>query len=194
MLIIGLTGSIGMGKSTTADMFRAEGVPVHDSDAAVHALYRSVAVLPIKQIFPDTVVDGVIDRSKLGAEVIGNAERMKALEAIIHPLVERDRRNFLMRSAKMGRRYVVVDIPLLYEIGGETDVDLVVVCSAPEHIQESRVLARPNMTREKFLAIRARQTPDSEKRLRAHFVVDTGSGLYAAQRQIHLFLRSLSGA
>jgi dephospho-CoA kinase len=192
MLILGLTGSIGMGKSTTATMFRAQGVPVHDSDATVHALYRGPAVAPVERAFPGVVVDGVVDRAKLGAQVVGNTERMKDLEQIIHPLVGQAREEFIAKSKAGGYRIIVVDIPLLFEIGGEKDVDLIVVCTAPAHVQASRVLVRPGMTVDKFHGILAKQVPDAEKRRRAHFSIDTSLGLYCARQQVKSLLRSLS--
>lgn len=192
MLVIGLTGSIGMGKSTTANMFRAEGICVHDSDAAVHALYREAAVPLIAKHFPDAIVNGAVDRARLGVEVLGNSERMKLLESIIHPLVGQLRTDFVTENRRFGHRFVVVDIPLLFEIGGENEVDLVVVCSAPEHIQAARVLARPGMTHEKFQSIRDRQVADEIKRRRAHCVIDTSFGLYHARTQVRELIRSLS--
>ncbi len=194
MLIIGLTGSIGMGKSTTAQMFRTEGIPVHDSDASVHDLYRGAAVPAIAAAFPSAIVDGVVDRGKLGAEVLGQPERMKLLESIVHPLVGQARTDFLQTSKRAGHRCAVVDIPLLFEIDGENDVDLVVVCSAAAHIQAARVLARPGMTQEKFQTILAKQVPDELKRRRAHYVIDTGSGFYEAHEQVRELLRSLSAS
>ena len=194
MLIVGLTGSIGMGKSTTAGMFRDHGIPVHDSDAAVHALYRGAAVAKIAEHFPMAVSDGVVDRARLGPEVLGKPERMKLLESIVHPLVGQARSDFVAKHENAGCRIVVLDIPLLFEIGGEKDVDIIVVSSAPDHIQEQRVLARPGMTREKFLAIRSRQTPNDEKRKRAHCVIDTGLGFDSARRQVGAFLRALAGS
>jgi dephospho-CoA kinase len=191
MLIIGLTGSIGMGKSTTAAMFRAEGIPVHDSDATVHTLYRGAAVASIGRAFPGVVVDGVVDRARLGTQVIGNPGRMKKLETIIHPLVGQARELFIAKRKAGGNRIVVVDIPLLFEIGGEKDVDLIVVCTAPAHVQASRVLARPGMTADKFQGILAKQVPDAEKRRRAHFSIDTSLGLYCARQQVKSLLRSL---
>jgi len=173
-------------------MFRAEGIPVHDSDATVHALYRGAAVASIDQAFPGVVVEGVVDRVKLGAQVIGNPGRMKELETIIHPLVGQAREQFLGKRKAGGNRIVVVDIPLLFEIGGEKDVDLIVVCTAPAHVQASRVLARPGMTADKFQGILAKQVPDAEKRRRAHFSIDTSLGLYCARQQVKSLLRSLS--
>lgn len=193
-MLIGLTGSIGMGKSATAAMFRDEGIPVHDSDAAVHALYRGAAVAKIAEHFPGAIVEGAVDRTRLGPEVIGKPERMKLLESIIHPMVEQTRLDFIENSKRLGHPNMIVDIPLLFEIGGENNVDVIAVALAPDHIQEQRVLARSGMTREKFLAIRAKQLPNSEKRRRAHIVIDTSCGFDFARRQVRAFLRSISGA
>lgn len=193
MLVLGLTGSIGMGKSTTSAMFQAEGVPVYDSDAAVHALYAAggAAVTPVEAAFPGVVVDGAIDRPKLSAAVVGNAEALAKLEAIVHPLVGAHRIGFFEAAKAQGRDIVVLDIPLLYETGGEKKVDKVVVVSAPADVQRQRVLARPDMTPEKFEAILARQTPDAEKRARADFVIDTGQGLDHARKQVRDLLTLL---
>jgi dephospho-CoA kinase len=193
MLVLGLTGSIGMGKSTTSAMFRAEGVPVYDSDAAVHALYATggAAVAPVEAAFPGVVVDGAIDRAKLSAAVVGNSEALAQLEAIVHPLVGAHRIGFFETAEAEGRDIVVLDIPLLYETGGEKKVDKVVVVSAPADVQRQRVLARPDMTPEKFEAILARQTPDAEKRARADFVIDTGQGLDHARQQVRDLLTLL---
>ncbi len=191
-MIIGLTGSIGMGKSTIAAMFRDEGIPVHDSDAAVHSLYRGAAVPAIARHFPTAIVDGVVDRARLGPEVLGKPERMKLLESIIHPLVGQARHDFITDNVTAGRSIMVVDIPLLFEIGGEMDVDIIMVSSAPDDIQEQRVLARPGMTREKFLSIRARQVPNAEKCRRAHCVIDTSLGLEPARLQVRSFLRVIA--
>jgi dephospho-CoA kinase len=193
MLILGLTGSIGMGKSTTSAMFQAEGVPVYDSDAAVHALYAAggAAVAPVEAAFPGVVVDGAIDRARLSAAVVGNSEALAKLEAIVHPLVGAHRIGFFEEAEAQGRDIVVLDIPLLYETGGEKKVDKVVVVSAPADVQRQRVLARPDMTPEKFEAILARQTPDAEKRTRADFVIDTGQGLDHARQQVRDLLTLL---
>lgn len=193
MLILGLTGSIGMGKSTTANFFRAEGVPVHDADAAVHALYRGAAVPLIAEAFPGTVTDGVVDRALLGARVLGDAAAMARLETIVHPLVGRVRDSFLAQARAAAAPVVVLDIPLLFETGGERAVDLVALVSAAEAVQKARVCARPGMTEEKFAAILAKQMPDSEKRRRAHAIIDTGLGYTAAQRQVRALLRAVAG-
>ncbi|WP_299007873.1 dephospho-CoA kinase [uncultured Caulobacter sp.] len=193
MLILGLTGSIGMGKSTTAAMFEAEGVPVYDSDAAVHALYAAggAAVAPVEAAFPGVLTDGAIDRAKLSAKVVGNSEAMAKLEAIVHPLVGADRIGFFQKAQAEGRDIVVLDVPLLFETGGEKSVHKVVVVSAPPEVQRARVLARPEMTPEKFEAILARQLPDAEKRARADFVIDTGQGVEPARQQVRDLLTLL---
>lgn len=193
MLVLGLTGSIGMGKSTTATLFEAEGVPVYDSDAAVHALYAvgGAAVAPVEAAFPGVVVDGAIDRARLSARVVGDPEALAKLEAIVHPLVGAHRIGFFEKAQAGGCQIVVLDIPLLFETGGEKKVDKVVVVSAPADVQRARVLARPEMTPEKFEAILARQTPDAEKRARADFVIDTSQGLDSARQQVRDLLTLL---
>ena len=193
MIILGLTGSIGMGKSTTSLMFVAEGVPVYDSDAAVHALYAQggAAVGPVEAAFPGVVVDGAIDRARLSQRVVGEPEALKALEAIVHPLVGADRAGFFAAAAEAGADIVVLDVPLLYETGGDRKVDKVAVVSAPADLQRQRVLARPGMDEAKFAAILARQTPDAEKRARAAFVIDTGQGLDHAHQQVRDLLTRL---
>ena len=193
MIIVGLTGSIGMGKSTTSTMFEAEGVPVYDSDAAVHALYASggAAVAPVEAAFPGVVVDGAIDRARLSAAVVGDAEALQKLEAIVHPLVGAHRIGFFEDAQAQGHDIVVLDVPLLYETGGDKKVHKVVVVSAPAEVQRTRVLARPEMTEAKFEAILARQTPDAEKRARADFVIDTGRGLDTAHQQVRDLLAAL---
>ena len=192
MIILGLTGSIGMGKSATAAMFRNAGIPVHDADAAVHDLYSGVAVPLIETAFPGTVVNGIIDRKKLGERVIGKAEEMKRLEAIVHPLVAEVRNRFLEDAAARGAKLAVLDIPLLYETGGEKLCDYVVVVSAPEEVQRTRVLARPEMTEEKFRAILAKQVPDTEKRKRADFIVDSSQGFEVAEKQVAAIISQLT--
>lgn len=177
MLIIGLTGSIGMGKSTTMQLFAEEGIPVYDADAAVHAVYAGEAVPVVEAAFPGTTADGKVDRQKLSAKVLGNPEALKKLESIVHPMLGAHRQQFLSDAENSGAAIAVLDVPLLFETGGEKRVDAVVVVSAPADIQRTRVLARENMTEEKLDAILARQTPDAEKRRRADFVVDTSSGL-----------------
>ncbi|MFE9085211.1 dephospho-CoA kinase [Brevundimonas sp. NPDC003935] len=186
MIILGLTGSIGMGKSTTGRMFADEGALLWDADAAVHRLYArgGAAVEPLGQAFPGVVVDGAVDRARL-AEALGRDETaFKRLEAIVHPLVAQDRAQDLAAARAEGVRLAVLDIPLLFETGGEAFVDAVVVVTADPEVQAARVLARPGMTRERFEAILSRQTPDAEKRRRADFLVDTGRGLDAAREQV----------
>jgi len=186
MILLGLTGSIGMGKSTTAAMFREAGVPVYDADAAVADLYArgGAAVGPVGEAFPGVVKDGAIDREALRQRVLGDPEALKRLNAIVHPLVGRDRGKFFEGAQAMGADMVVLDIPLLFETGGHANVDAVVVASAPPEMQRERVLARPGMTPERLDAILAQQTPDPEKRARAHFIVDTGRGLEHARLQV----------
>lgn len=192
MLVLGLTGSIGMGKSTTLGFFRAAGVPVHDADAAVHRLYAGAAVAPVDAAFPGTSVDGVIDRVRLAARVLGDPAALRQLEAIVHPLVRAEERAFLAAARKTAAPLVVLDIPLLFETGAENRVDVVVVVSAPAEAQRARVLGRPGMTEEKFASILAKQVPDAEKRRRAHFLVDTSRGFDSARAQIRGILRAVS--
>jgi dephospho-CoA kinase len=184
MRIIGLTGSIGMGKSTTMQLFAEQGVPVYDADAAVHAVYAGEAAPVVEAAFPGTTADGKVDRQELSARVLGNPEALKKLEQIVHPMLGAHRQRFLADAEKSGAPVVVLDVPLLFETGGEKRVDAVVVVSAPAEMQRARVLARENMTQEKLDAILARQTPDAEKRRRADFVVDTSSGLDPVRAQI----------
>lgn len=184
MFILGLTGSIGMGKTTTARLFAEEGVPVHDADAAVHRLYEGEAVALIEREFPGTTSEGKVDRAKLGARVVGDPQALKRLEAIVHPLVRRSETNFLDDTRRRGAPVVVLDIPLLFETGGDARVDAVVVVTAPAEVQRARVLARPDMTAEKFEALLAKQMPDAEKRRRADFIVDSGHGLESARAQV----------
>ncbi|MER9950886.1 dephospho-CoA kinase [Mesorhizobium sp. M0047] len=193
MIVLGLTGSIGMGKSTTAKMFVEAGVPVHDSDAAVHRLYAGKAAPLVEAAFPGTTSAGVVDRAKLGARVLGDAAALKRLEAIIHPLVRADADAFLARHRAAGAPIAVLDIPLLFETGGRDRVDKVVVVTAPPEIQRERVLARPDMTEEKLDSILARQVPDAEKRKLADFVVDTGQGLGSARAAVAAIIAELSG-
>lgn len=184
MIILGLTGSIGMGKSTTAEMFRRAGVALHDSDEAVHRLYAGAAAPLIEAAFPGVVVGGAVDRQLLSEQVIGKPEALKRLEQIIHPLVRRDADAFLDQQRRSGAAVAVLDIPLLFETGGRERVDRVVVVSAPADIQRQRVLARPGMTPDKFDAIQKRQTPDAEKRAKADYVVETGQGLESAEAMV----------
>ena len=177
--IVGLTGSIGMGKSETAKLFAKLGIPVHDADAVVHALYdrNGAAVEPIGRAFPGVVKDGRVDRAALAAQLAGDEAAFQRLEAIVHPLVREAERAFLAAAAKRGDDLVVLDIPLLFETGGESRVDAVVVVSAPAEVQRARVLAREGMSLEKLEAIHARQVPDVDKRAQADFLIETDKGL-----------------
>jgi dephospho-CoA kinase len=192
MLVLGLTGSIGMGKSTAARFFAEAGVPVHDADAAVHRLYEAEAVAPIEAAFPATTRDGKVDRGKLAARVLGDPGAIKRLEAIVHPLVRESSTRFLAAAAARGDRVVVLDIPLLFETDGAARVDAVVVVSALPATQRKRVLSRPDMTVEKFDAILAQQLPDAEKRRRAHFIVDSSHSFDSARAQVHGILRAVA--
>jgi len=192
MRIIGLTGSIGMGKSTTMQLFAEQGVPVYDADAAVHAVYAGAAVPVVEAAFPGTTADGKVDRQKLSAKVLGNPEALKKLEQIVHPMLGAHRQQFLADAEKSGAPIAVLDVPLLFETGGEKRVDAVVVVSAPAEMQRARVLARENMTQEKLDAILARQTPDAVKRRRADFVVDTSSGIEPVRAQIRDILTKVA--
>lgn len=191
--VLGLTGSIGMGKSTTAGLFVERGVPLHDADAAVHRLHRGRAAAPIAAAFPGTVVDGVVDRARLGAAVLGKPEALRRLEEIIHPLVREEEEDFLVRCRREGAGLAIIDVPLLFETGGEGRCDAVLVVTAPAAVQRKRVLARPGMSADKLEAILSRQMPDAEKRRRAHFLVDTSRGLVAAGREVGSILRALAG-
>ena len=192
MIKAGLTGSIGMGKSTTANMFREAGVPVYDADATVHALYEGEATPLIEKAFPGTTKNDKVDRAILGSKVLGNPEAMKKLEAIVHPLVHEKEQDFLKEAKKSGSNLVILDIPLLFETGGKNRVDVIIVVSASEEEQRRRVLAREGMTEEKFEAILARQVPDAEKRKQADFVIDTGKGMQAANDQVKSIIEALS--
>ncbi len=193
MIVLGLTGSIGMGKSTTAGFFRAEGVPVFDADATVHDLYAGPAASLVAARFPDAVRDGRVDRAQLGRAVLDDAEALRALEAIVHPLVRDARAAFLAGATKAGAAVVVLDIPLLYETGGEALVDKVMLVTASETVQKARVLARPGMTPARFDAIVARQMADAEKRRRADIIIETGGGLESVERQVRALLADLTG-
>ncbi|WPZ15383.1 dephospho-CoA kinase [Nitratireductor rhodophyticola] len=193
-IVLGLTGSIGMGKSTTGRMFMDEGVPVHDSDAAVHRLYSGAAAPLIAARFPGTVTDGTVDRARLAEAVLGKPEAFRALEEIVHPLVRQDADVFVAEHRKKGTPIVVLDIPLLFETGGEGRVDHIVVVTAPAEEQRKRVLSRPGMTEEKFAGILARQVPDAEKRRRADFIIDTGKGMEAARKAVRAVIDELSPA
>ena len=192
MFILGLTGSIGMGKSTTANFFREAGVPVHDSDAVVHQLYEGEAVAPVEAAFPGVTVDGKIDRAKLSEKLVGDPDAIRTLEAIVHPLVRAVSERFLQEQKQKGARAVLLDIPLLFETGGEKRVDAIVVVSAPPDVQRARVLRRPGMTAERLDALLARQISDAEKRARAHFIVDSSRSFDSARRQVHGILRAVA--
>jgi dephospho-CoA kinase len=192
MFILGLTGSIGMGKTTTARLFAEEGVPVHDADAAVHRLYEGAAVPLIEEAFPGTTHSGRVDREKLARHVVGDAAALKRLEAIVHPLVRQEETRFLAEAKAQGAKVAVLDIPLLYETGGEGRVDAVVVVTAPEHVQRARVMERPGMTQEKMAALLAKQLPDAEKRRRSDFIVDSGQGIEPARAQVRQILAGIA--
>jgi dephospho-CoA kinase len=191
MIVLGLTGSIGMGKSTTSAMFRDMGVPVHDSDDAVHRLYAGTAAPLIEREFPGTTRNGAVDREQLAKKVLGDPGALRRLESIIHPLVRADADAFLAKHRADGTPIVLLDIPLLFETAGEGRVDKIVVVTAGADIQRARVLARPGMTEEKFASILARQVPDAEKRRHADFVVDTGKGMGAARTAVASIIHSL---
>jgi dephospho-CoA kinase len=191
MIRLGLTGSIGMGKSTTAQMFRDRGVPVIDADAIVHDLYHGEAVAQIEAAFPGAVVDGAVDRSRLAAKLAADPTGFKTLEAIVHPLVWRREKEQIEALEKAGTPVTVLDIPLLYENHAEARVDKVVVVTADADVQKARVMERPGMTEEKFQMILSRQMPDSEKRRRADFVIDTGQGLDHARQRVGEILTEL---
>ncbi len=192
MIKLGLTGSIGMGKSTTAKMFAEFGVPCHDADAMVHHLYAGRAAPLIEEAFPGTVVNGKVDRTLLSPKVLGNSQLMKRLEAIVHPLVREEEQAFLDKAKAESRRAVVLDIPLLFETGGDRRVYASVVVTADAEVQKRRVLARDGMTEERFQAILAKQMPDAEKRKRAHFLIDTGLGMESARRSVEAILKAVA--
>jgi dephospho-CoA kinase len=191
MFILGLTGSIAMGKTTTARLFAEEGVPVHDADAAVHQLYESDAAPAIEAAFPGTTRGGKVDRAALGQRVAGDAQALRFLESIVHPLVGEVRDRFLADAKASGATVVVLDIPLLYETGGENRVDAVVVVSAPAEVQRARMRER-GVPPERLEALLSRQMPDAEKRRRADFVVDTGHGIEAARAQVRAILAAVA--
>jgi dephospho-CoA kinase len=191
MIVVGLTGSIGMAKSTTAKMFAEEGVPVNDSDAVVHDLYRGDAVAPIGIAFPGSVRDGAVDRQELSRQLSAAPEKFQILEAIVHPLVRQREIAFLERHRQSETDIVVLDIPLLFEVKGADRVDVVVVVTCDPQIQRARVLARPGMTEEKLAMILSRQLPDSEKREKADFLIDTGLGLQSAKARVREIIASL---
>jgi dephospho-CoA kinase len=193
MMTIGLTGSIGMGKSTTAAMFAEAGIPVYDADAEVAALYAKggAAVGPLEAAFPGVVKDGAVDREALRVRVLGDPEAIQRLNGVVHPLLGASRAAFFKRAEAAGADMVVLDIPLLFETGGQARMDAVVVVSAPAEVQRERVLARPGWTGERLEAIRAQQLHDTEKRARAHFVIDTSRGLEAAREQVQEVIAAL---
>jgi dephospho-CoA kinase len=188
MIVLGLTGSVAMGKSTTAGFFAEEGVPVHDADSVVHRLYEGDAVPVVEAAFPGTTADGKIDRVKLGSRVMGDLAALRQLEAIVHPMVQDAERRFLAEAEAKGAPVVVLDIPLLFETGGDRRVDAVVVATAPAEVQRARAMSRSGMTEQRLDAMLARQMPDSEKRLRADFLVDTSRGFDDARAQVRAIL------
>ena len=190
--VLCLTGSLGMGKSTAAKFFAEAGVPVHDSDAVVHALYQGEAVAAIEAAFPGTTADGKVDRGKLAAKVIDDKAALARLEAIVHPLVVKARDKFLADALARSAPVVVLDIPLLFEIGGEGSCDAVVVVSAPADMQRARAFERPGMTEEKFATLLAKQVPDEEKRRRADFIVDSSRGFDYARAQVRDILEAIA--
>jgi dephospho-CoA kinase len=190
MVIIGLTGSIGMGKSETAKMFRSLGIPVYDADAAVHAIYApgGSAVAPIEAAFPGVTGANGVDRELLAKQVLNDGAALKKLEAIVHPLVGLEQQKFLARVAAEGAEMIVIDVPLLYETGGQKRVDCVVLVSAPYELQRERVLARPGMSEDKFLSILAKQVPDAEKRAQADYIIDSSQGIEHAMAQVEALI------
>lgn len=193
MIIVGLTGSIGMGKSTVANMFAEEGAPAFNADDTVHALYApgGAAVAPVEAAFPGVMKDGAIDRTELSSRVLGNEAAIQRLEAIVHPLVRQAQAAFLQSARDSGASVAVLDIPLLFESDGAKYVDKIVVVSATADVQRARVLTRPGMTAEKFEAILARQTPDAEKRARADFIIDTAGDFADTRAQVRAVLDAL---
>jgi dephospho-CoA kinase len=189
---LGLTGSIGMGKSATAQMFRDEGIPVHDADGVVHALYMGRVVPLINAAFPGAVKEGRVDRAELSKQVLNNSEAMRRLEAIVHPLVGEAEAAFLRSAKAKGAKLVVLDIPLLFETGADLRIDKVLVVTADSDVQRARVLARPQMTKDKFEALLTRQMPDAEKRRRADYVIDTGLGLDFARTEVRKIIIRLT--
>lgn len=191
MIRIGLTGSIGMGKSTSAKLFADAGIPVNDSDAVVHDLYDGEAVPLVEAAFPGTTSGGKVDRQELSRKLAGDPSGFKRLEAIVHPLVRERELRFLERHRQAGVDMVVLDIPLLFETGADKRLDKIVVVSCDPQIQRERVLARPGMTEEKFNMILSRQTPDTEKRARADYIIDTGGSIDAAREQVREIIADL---
>jgi dephospho-CoA kinase len=192
MRVLGLTGSLGMGKSTTADFFAEEGVPVLDADAVVHRLYAGSAAPLIEAAFPGATVDGRVDRARLAERVVGDPDAMARLESIIHPLVRREQDHFIADARASGAPVAVLDIPLLFETGADRSCDAVVVVTAPADVQRQRALARPGMTEDKLDSLLAKQMPDEEKRRRADFVVDSSQGFDFARAQVRAILRTLA--
>jgi dephospho-CoA kinase len=192
MFVLGLTGSVAMGKSTTARFFADEGVPMHDADSVVHRLYEGDAVPVIEAAFPGTTTGGKVDRVKLGSRVMGDLSALRQLETIVHPMVQDAEARFLAEAEAKGAPVVLLDIPLLFETGGDGRVDAVVVATAPPEVQRARVLERPGMTEQKLQAMLARQMPDSEKRRRADFIVDTSRGFDDARAQVQEILRKVA--
>ncbi|MFC5384566.1 dephospho-CoA kinase [Aquamicrobium segne] len=192
MIVLGLTGSIGMGKSTAGAMFREEGIAVHDADEAVHRLYAGVAAPLVEAEFPGSTINKIVDREVLGRMVLGDAAAIKRLEAIVHPLVQADADRFLQTQRGLSAKLAVLDIPLLFETGGSERVDKIIVVSAPAELQRERVLKRPGMTPEKFEAILARQMPDAQKRRLADYVLDTSQGFDTTRAHIRKIIAELS--
>ncbi|MCG8562331.1 MAG: dephospho-CoA kinase [Hyphomicrobiales bacterium] len=193
MLILGLTGSMGMGKSTAAKRFRSHGIPVFDADAEVHRLYAGEAAPLIEAAFPGTTAGGAVDRTRLAASVVGDRDALTTLEAIIHPLVREGQRRFIRQHRDAGARLVVLEIPLLFETGGDANVDATVVVTAPPEVQRARILERPGMTPEKLEGLLAEQMPDAEKRQRADFVVDTSGTIEETGAKLDKIVESLAG-
>jgi dephospho-CoA kinase len=192
MIILGLTGGVAMGKSTVANLFRERGIPVHNADEAVHRLYENEAVEAVKAAFPQAIAGGKVDRLKLRS-LLSSKEDWKKLESIIHPFVHKDRDEFLSLARAAGTPLVVLDIPLLFETGGEKYCDAVAVVSAPPQMQKARALTRSSMSEEKFESILARQMPDAEKKARAHFVISTGESFDTTARQVDAIIRLFAG-
>ena len=192
MLVLGLTGSAAMGKSTVAAMFAEMGAATFNADKAVHALYRGRAAPLVEAAFPGVVADGTVDRARLRDRVLGDPAALARLERIVHPLVREEEAAVRARAAAAGRRVLVLDVPLLFETGRERDVDAVMVVSAPAAVQEARLLARPGIDRQAIEALLARQLGDAEKRRRAHFVIDTGGTLEATRAQAADILRAVA--
>lgn len=194
MIVLGLTGSIGMGKSTTAKFFKQKGIPVYDADETVHQLYQDESVIKrITAIFDDCLTDNHIDRAKISRQIVQEPAKLVSLEKIIHPLVREKENAFVATHRKNGDKLVVLDIPLLFETGGLERVDKIAVVSAPLEIQRQRVLQRDGWTEEKFQAVLARQIPDSEKRMRADFIIDTSKGLEYAENEVDNIISHLMG-